>query len=739
MNKHCYRIIFNKARGMLMVVADIAKAASAGGNQSKCRGSSFSQRVSAINPLCFSLWLMLGVVMPASAGVVADNTAPGKQQPTIVNSANGTPQVNIQTPSAGGVSRNVYSQFDIDQKGVILNNSHTNTQTQLGGMVTANPWLAKNEAKIILNEVNSRDPSKLNGFIEVAGKKAQVIIANPAGITCDGCGFINANRTTLTTGGVQMSNGLVTGYDVTRGEIVVHGNGMDASNSDHADLIARSVKVNAGIWASEINVTTGTNIVDAAHQNISAKEADNSTRPAFALDVSNIGGMYANKIRLKGTEQGLGVRNTGNIGASAGDVIVNADGSISNSGTITAQQNLSLDTQGSISNEGKLYASGYSALKAADMVDNRGIIAAGNDTTLTARQINSSRTGVLAAGVNSNGILTDHGSLTLQSKDALASNGQNIAASALSVEASQVDLSHSQTSGKSIDIVARQGDITTSNANVAASERFSATTSQSINHDGGKLSAAQLQINARKLSNQKGTIQQLGHTDLQLAMREGIDNREGIIATNSNSLSLDTNQLNNQHGSVLHAGNGQLDIRSTVLDGESGSIVSHGKMLLSGTDVNLNKATTQAGAIAIAADTLTNHSGEMTAFDSGDLSIFLNGTLNNQDGLMATDGKVNIVSNAIDNRAGLIQAGKDLGIDTRGNTLLNSGSGPQSGLVSFGALSLTTGEFDNHNGMVAAKSINATTAHLNNQSGKWLADSQMMLTTAGMDNRAGVL
>lgn len=89
----------------------------------------------------------------------------------MISSANGTPQVNIQTPSKAGVSRNNYTQFDVSQKGAILNNSHKNTQTQLGGMVSGNPWLAKGEAKVILNEVSSRDPSKLNGMIEVAGKK----------------------------------------------------------------------------------------------------------------------------------------------------------------------------------------------------------------------------------------------------------------------------------------------------------------------------------------------------------------------------------------------------------------------------------------------------------------------------------------------------------------------------------------------------------------------------------------
>lgn len=104
---------------------------------------------------------------------------------------------------------------------MILNNGRGVNQTQIAGLVDGNPWLARGEASVILNEVNSRDPSQLNGYIEVAGRKAQVVIANPAGITCEGCGFINANRATLTTGQAQLNNGQLTGYDVERGEIVI--------------------------------------------------------------------------------------------------------------------------------------------------------------------------------------------------------------------------------------------------------------------------------------------------------------------------------------------------------------------------------------------------------------------------------------------------------------------------------------------------------------------------------------
>ena len=338
MNKNLYRIVFNTARGMLMVVPDIAASGRAASSPSEGVGHTQSRCLSRLGRISFSLLLAMGCVStPVWAGIVADGSAPGQQQPTIINSANGTPQINIQTPSAAGVSQNKYTQFDIDQKGAILNNSHQMTQTQLGGMVAANPWLAKGEAKVILNEVNSRDPSQLNGMLEVAGRQAQIVIANPAGITCNGCGFINANRTTLTTGQVQLSNGQITGYDVNRGTITVQGRGMDSSRQDTTELIARAVKVNATIQAGQLEITAGRNNVRASDSSATAKSDDGSARPQFAVDVAQLGGMYANKIQLRGTESGVGVHNAGTIGASAGDVVVNADGSISNSGLIQAK------------------------------------------------------------------------------------------------------------------------------------------------------------------------------------------------------------------------------------------------------------------------------------------------------------------------------------------------------------------------------------------------------------------
>ena len=781
MNKNLYRIVFNTARGMLMVVPDIAGAGrAAASSPSSGTGHTLSQIIGSVKGVCFALLLALGAIQPVQANIVADGSAPGNQQPTIISSANGTPQVNIQTPSAEGVSRNVYSQFDVDNKGVVLNNSHLNTQTQIAGMVTANPWLAKGEAKVILNEVNARDPSQLNGFIEVAGQKAQVVIANPAGITCSGCGFINANRATLTTGQAQMTNGQLTGYNVERGEIVIQGKGLDSSLQDHTDLIARSIKINAGVWANDLNVTTGRNQVDAAHQSVSAKTADGSPRPSVAVDVSQLGGMYANKILLRGTEAGVGVHNAGALNAIAGDVVVNADGTLTSSGAITATQNLQLTTSGGVDNSGTLYAGANTQVQTAGALTNSGILAAQGNTTLSAASINSTAQGVLAAGMASDGKLGTSGNLTLNSQGQLTANGQNSAAGQLSATGTALDFSGSQTYGNSIDLQATAGDIRTTGANVAATQTLSARTGGMLNNDGGKLSADQLSLTAKSLSNQQGTVQQLGQQDLTLSHATSINNRGGTIASNSKNLTLNTANLNNETGTIVHAGDGALAIQAAQMNGDKGAVVSNGSLALSGTALQLDNTTTQAGnitlnagslshrggqmtqtgsgtlnlnvtdlfdnldgsvfsngALSLTAGTLNNQQGELIAADKHDLTLTLGGTLNNRDGLIAADGRLTSNTAAVDNTGGLIQAGSALNLNSRGAEVINRNSGAQGGIVSAGDMQLATGNLDNRAGQIAAKTLDAQTGNINNAAGKILADNGLTLESRALDNQAG--
>ena len=198
------------------------------------------------------------------------------------------------------------------------------------------------------------------------------MIANGSGISVNGGGFINTSRAILTTGTPNFApDGSLASFNVTGGNITIQGAGLNASDVDQVDLLARAVQANAAIYAKNLNVVTGANGVD--HDTLNATPiAGNGPAPGDSIDVSNLGGMYANRIVLVGTEAGVGVSLKGIAAANAGDLVLttqgklelasqaNASGNISasarvgidNSGTAYAQQNVSLSTGGALTNGG---------------------------------------------------------------------------------------------------------------------------------------------------------------------------------------------------------------------------------------------------------------------------------------------------------------------------------------------------------------------------------------------------
>lgn len=387
MNKHRYRIIFNKARGTWMAVAEIVRSCgrSASPVVNANGGASAARRfLCTLRPVNFALLAIMGMVhVPLSeAEIVADGSAPAAKRPTVTHAANGTPQINIQRPDGAGLSHNHYTRFDVDSQGAVLNNARVPVKTELAGWVNGNPNLAGGSARIILNEVNAADPSYLRGFVEVAGDRAQVIVANPAGITCSGCGFINANRATLATGSPQFDQGALAGFGVRGGEIAIEGQGLDSRGVDYTDLIARAVTVNAGIWAQNLNLVTGANDV-TVEGGLRGVHAVAGASPAFAIDVKALGGMYAGKILLVGTEQGVGVRNAGLIGTSVGDLVITANGELVNQQQIESAAALSFDAVGVDNRAGMILSLGDLTLT-ADAVDNSASLIH-SDRTLTLR------------------------------------------------------------------------------------------------------------------------------------------------------------------------------------------------------------------------------------------------------------------------------------------------------------------------------------------------------------------
>ena len=396
-----------------------------------------------------AIWLAAGLFMTSTAGmasgpIMPDPKAEARHQPQVEETANGIPLVNITAPSSGGVSRNEYETFNVPDKGAILNNSYTLSKTELAGYVQGNNNMAERPAKIIVNEVTGAGSTSMDGFLEVAGNRADVVIANPNGITVNGGGFINTGKAFLTTGKpVYDGEDHLQRFDITGGDILIEGKGLGGKETESLAILSRAVKINAGIWAKDLHITTGANNIDAKTLEASAIEGKGG-RPAFALDTAAIGGMYAGRITLVGTEKGLGVNNSGTWSAED-NLILDWNGDLKNSGTIyskgntdlrasrlendktiAAERNLSAAAKENIRNQGKLLAGENMDIYAGKTLDNAGhAMESGNNLSIetgdainnTAGTIKSGGSQQIKAGhtlTNTEGTLAADGNINIQ-------------------------------------------------------------------------------------------------------------------------------------------------------------------------------------------------------------------------------------------------------------------------------------------------------------------------------------
>ena len=306
--------------------------------------------------------------MAIFAALLATNSAPwipmalanpvvpaqGALGPKTEEARNGMTVVNINTPNDKGLSHNQYDAFNVDHKGLILNNANRPVNTELAGYIMGNPNLVGPTANTILNEVTGTGATSMNGALEVAGNKAHVIIANPNGISVNNGTFINANSATLTTGNPIINNGSITGYQVQQGSITVGEKGLNASKTARTDLLAEAVQLNGKVWAKDAQVVTGKNTVsvDSSGKVTNVHKTGESSQ--VGLDVAAIGGMYANSMYLVGTNDGFGVNNQGVLSAQ-NTLTIDSTGKLQNTGTIAATDADITTKSFEQMNRGKLY------------------------------------------------------------------------------------------------------------------------------------------------------------------------------------------------------------------------------------------------------------------------------------------------------------------------------------------------------------------------------------------------
>ena len=702
MNTKCYRTVFNAVRGMLVAVEETATSAGkgrhAGSRAQGAVGVAATVARFTVLPLVFGTWLAVGVPAAVYAQVVA---APGSGA-QVVQTANGLQQVNIARPNGSGVSLNTYSQFNVPSQGNILNNSPSLTQTQQAGYINGNPnLLPGGSARIIVNQITSTSPTTIQGYSEVAGQRAEVVIANPNGITVSGGGFINTSRATLTTGvPVFGGTGSLDAYRVTGGQISIQGAGLNAANVDQVDLIARAVQANAAVYANTLNVVAGANQVD--RNTLAATPiAGTGAAPALGIDVSALGGMYANKILLASTENGVGVSLKGVTAAQAGDLTLTSAGQLILAGTTSASGNVNASAHGDVTNSGATYGGGAVSLASDGTLTNSGALAAQQGLSVNAGAVNS--TGSMGAGVAQNGTVTQAADLNVTASGALSASGTNAAGGNATFQGAGVSLAHSNTSVNGNLALNSSGNVDLTGSSTHAGGALNANAAGALVNDAGHLSGnGPVQVTAGSVSNAGGQIVSQAAVGVQstgaVNNTQGTVQAGGALAVSGATIDNTAGRLVslNADGLTVNAATSITNAAGTTADGAQGGVIGGN------------------GAANLTTQTLTNH-GQISA---------------------ATDATLN--ASTLDNSNGSVTAGRALAANISGGAVTN-----QHGTLSADTTNVSAGSIDNTGGTIEGNQLAlTTTGNLSNQGGAIKQYSQadtMLQVGAALDNTGGTI
>ncbi len=680
--------------------------------------TSFDRKKQTLS-LLISAFFIFQPIIVAAGGVKVDTTRSGN---TFTDtSRSGVPIVNINTPNGHGVSHNTYIEFNVPTQGLILNNSGVETQTKTAGYIGGNRNVRNGSASLILNEVSGTNRSHLDGQMEVAGQSADVIVANPNGITVNGGGFINIPSATLTTGKVGFDNGRPT-YEVERGDILIDGKGLDATSTRELKLYTKALKLNAKLHGNSVDVVMGINHIDA-NGKVTVKDSSGKSRPAFSIDSTALGGIYANKIRLIGTQKGVGV----NLPSE-----------------ILAQDSLQISSDGKII-LGKVRVKNHARIRShtASIRVNQGVHAKhldlgaltsitlhGNSGAVTDVWIKSDTLynyGLLAAGVDEQFEVLDSGLLHLGVATKIDNHGVLYGADGVILDTKVfVNNAQAELIGDNIEVNATQSLSNT--GNIKADQVTIVT--PAMQNSGLIYSAGSSSVVSQSLDNTQGTI--IAKADNTLVINQTLTNTQGTLYAGEN-LSITTKDFSGAEGSLI--AKGKLHVIAT-----ESMDVSKGYVEGNGTTVS-TKALTANKANILSYDTLSIDSTTMQADGStiqavGDVTIEATDTLSqSHDSLLTSGGDITVTTATFDHsdNATMQSAGHT---QIQANSLNNSGS-----TLLADTVEITTQTLDNTQGTIqGTANVTLHTDTMNNTQGRIKSNQALtVIATGDLNNTQGSL
>ena len=645
--------------------------------------------------------------------------------------------VNINNANNQGISANYYKDFNVNQENLILNNyKGESVNTNLGGVIYGNPNFnvkdnngnnVGREADIILNEITTNRVSNINGYIEVAGKKADVIIANPNGLMVGGAGFINTSRLSMITGSsLNSNNGIKSSFDSNgnlnpflltdtnqnpnaiiqvvgqnvfdkNGNPVAYNLGIDAKDVKYADLISRVIKLNGNIVGSdntEVNIKTGN---DKAQYNkntgfaVSSKADNNSEKPEFAIDSTAFGGIYAGRIKFIATEDGVGVRTRSDLIASVDDINFDVNGNIilEEDSNLYAKRNVNLDNTNNSNNKDIINKSTITAetgdininssndfINVISTNNANSIVYAKNNINITAlNSVRNTNNSYLKSDNNIN-ITATNGSIINNINSVIyANNNINLTA----IDNTIINDNNATIySNNDINIISTNKDITNNNTStIYANNNINITTTLNGNIVNNKNSIIQSNI---------GNITLITDKDILNNDNSAIQSSEGSITLNTN------NNINNTNNSIIQA------------------ILNNMELYANNNISNTDNSQIQAGnnTNIIVKNNLDN-SNKGYIYSSNNLYINILNNLNNtNNAIIEGDGNITIISKNIDNTNGTITStATNTANNTNTNNTRNSATNQQQNLTQSSTTTQipiitinTTNSINNNNGNI---------------------------------------
>jgi len=689
---------------------------------------------------------------PASIGTRATKTA------------SGIDQLDIAAPNKNGTSYNSLKELQVSEQGLILNNNKDIVaNTKIAGYVARNRNLDNSiAANLIITEVTGKNRTNINGTVEVAGKKADLVMANRNGVYVNGGNFLNTDRVTLTTGSLEMKNGDLVAINVSQGQIGIGEKGLNALNLTELELLGKTIDVSGVIKASKetrLLVSAGGQTYEYKTKEVKSK---GETYKGIAIDGKSVGSMYAGKIDIISNDKGAGVNTKGDL-VSVDDIVITANGDITTA-QVDSGKDLKYKTTQKVKMNGKTTVAKKVKVKARETEINAKVVTGYLEKALGKKSldIESEKTNITAK-IEAQGKIKINANQIQNSGEIFATEKINIAGNKLNnnngeIRSNQkIEINVKETSnvkgyilsdGLTKEDVKKEENKNTENIAEVKNKEKGISITGDLDNTEGVIRGREISL-GNVTGNNKGKIDSLGALSFNGKI---IVNKGGLIKGNIQELNAD--KLENDGGKLLSTGkirgrvkeisnkNGEILGVQTVtlvgdkLDNFSGLIKSNGKIAL-----DIKETSNVKGYIL--SDGLTKEdikkeenkkieSNKNTENDEiKEKGISITGDLDNTEGVIR--GREVNLGNVTGNNKGKIDS---LGaLSFNGKIIVNKG-----GLITGNIQKLNIDKLINDGGkLVSTEKISGTVKEISNKNGEILGVQTVTLVGDKLNNLSGVI